>query len=234
MIPPLDPSVMQRTKDIIFGTAENLDRNHGLDNHIIRALNDKTGSSFKEECVISYLGIEHRGLKKHGSDGFRNGRLVEFKPETFYEGIRKYHLTGGASFNDITQKKNLYYINIDLLMITAGFYEENLLYILEFPYRIIGECMKTKISDTIAYNQKRTDDKTTRVVPRFSYFDYKDYADVKLIFRRKDIYSYEKCMTSQFYRYIMSEFPAGARVTPTCDKQVNPLDSSFFEIKKHA
>jgi nucleoside-diphosphate-sugar epimerase len=36
MIPPLDPSVMQRTKDIIFGTAENLDRNHGLDIRVAR------------------------------------------------------------------------------------------------------------------------------------------------------------------------------------------------------
>ena len=212
---------MQRAKEIIFGDTKIADREHGLDNLLILTLNDKNGSSLKERVVISHLGIKSRENTKHGADGWMpDGRPVEYKPETYYEGLESSCLTGGANFNDLTVKKHKEHITTNLLMIVAGFYEENLLYLLKFPYRVIAPSVEDRMTNTIKENQGRSDGKSSRITPRFSFADYRNYRDVERVFLRKNIFCFSNSMNNALRDYIGGEFPCGNKSLPIPTKSL--------------
>lgn len=221
MKPKLDSETRQRAKDIIFGEAKNITRDKGLDNFIIWLLNSKTSGELKEELVVEHLGLKSKGDVKHGYDAWtKEGRPVEFKPETWYEGGSKTSgLSGGGSFNDLAEHKRKKFCQEDLLIITAGFYEENLLYIFRFPYRVVDPSIDAQITHTIDENQKRKDKGSSRIVPRFGFNDIRGYKEVERLFIRRDIFAYKAALNETNLSYIKSDFPNGNRSIPLTEKQ---------------
>lgn len=112
-------------------------------------INDKNSSSIREFITVSMAGYTHN-TKKIGFNGFKQTTSnqainCEAKPRNFQiddydkytKGLRKnppQKLNGGGNFTDYTWARFEKDKNSNLNMLTSGFIDGQLIYILEFPF----------------------------------------------------------------------------------------------------
>jgi hypothetical protein len=172
-----------------------------IENLLMINLTDPNFSSLAEAIPINMAGYKSHD-DKHGYDGFIGEsydvaqKYVEQKPKKTSSKDSK--LNGGGSFADYTierlskDKSKGEHLN---LMI-SGFVNGELIYVYEVPHNFkpFMEHIETKTIDSIS--------KGKRVLPTFSYTNYKDCKDIKLIYRRDNIDDYYDYMTGPFFQFV--------------------------------
>ena len=120
-------------------------------------MNDKNSSSLREFVTVSIAGYKHNSAKlgyngyKHSSEIGSHSINCEAKPKNIqtdgYE-LRKTKpkLNADGSFNDYTYKRLEKDKNSILNILSSGFIDGELQYIIEFPFSVIENRMKENLN----------------------------------------------------------------------------------------
>jgi hypothetical protein len=123
-------------------------------------MNDKNSSSLREFVTVSIAGYKHNSAKlgyngyKHSSEIGSHSINCEAKPKNIqtdgYE-LRKTKpkLNADGSFNDYTYKRLEKDKNSILNILSSGFIDGELQYIIEFPFSVIENRMKENLNKLV-------------------------------------------------------------------------------------
>ena len=138
----------------------------GHRNCILAMFSDVNSSMLREAMTLRLLNYISYP-EKHGMDGYCpiTNKQKEVKPRWLNEGQK---LSSSGNFNDMTHllldKKD------DCDVICSAFYQDNLMYVVEFPYQLIKPRLKRTVDRAVVGR---------RVVCGFSWKDY-DADDLKV------------------------------------------------------
>lgn len=139
-------------------------------------INDKNSSSLREFVTVAIAGYEHN-LNKLGYNGYKHsseigGKTIncEAKPKNIntenYNDLKtKPKLNGQGNFSDYTTERLNKDLKENLNMLSSGFIDGQLQYIIEYPFNALEERLKSKLPE------KREKGQYTRSVT----FDYRHY-----------------------------------------------------------
>ncbi|MDR1006029.1 MAG: hypothetical protein LBL74_04120 [Bacteroidales bacterium] len=170
-------------------------------------INDKNSSSLREFITVSIAGYEHNP-NKLGYNGYKHNSAIggmpiscEAKPkniqsEGYEQRKTKPKLNGEGGFNDYTIERLKKDIIENPNILSSGFIDGQLLYILEFPFSVIVPRLKSQIPET------RQVGTYTRMA-NFNFSHYKEGA-IKIVYLNKDaIEQNRKYFNGHFYEYLM-------------------------------
>lgn len=175
-------------------------------------MNDKNSSSLREFITVTVAGYKHNAAKL-GYNGFKHsdeigGKSIncEAKPkniqtEGYNERKTKSKLNSDGSFNDYTYERLDKDIKENFNILSSGFIDGELQYIIEFPFSVISSRMKYNL-DNRFYGHR-----PEGVYLRSSSFNFTYIADsslLKIVYLNKDaIKRSEKYYNSKFYDFLM-------------------------------
>ncbi len=183
-------------------------------------MNDKNSSALREFITVSLAGYEHNAQKlgyngyKHSSDIGGQSVNCEAKPknittENYEQKTSRPKLNGEGGFNDYTyarwQKDQV--TNLNLL--SSGFIDGELQYILEFPFAAISDTLKDKL---IAFYKKlnctleQSIDLTGQYLrtAAFSFKYYNAHEGLKIIYVNKiAIQANQKYFNKDIFNYLI-------------------------------
>jgi hypothetical protein len=119
-------------------------------------MNDKNSSSLREFITVSVAGYHHNP-EKLGYNGFKHSDEIGGKPinceakpkniqtEGYDNKKTKQKLNAEGSFNDYTEKRLEKDEKANLNVLSSGFIDGELQYIIEFPFSVIEERMKENL-----------------------------------------------------------------------------------------
>lgn len=131
-------------------------------------LNDKNSSTLRELIPLVMLGAEP-SQEKLGYNGLIQNRKIEVKPQNI-DTSEKRKLDGGGSFNDYTPERFKSHENDNPLILSAGYIEGKLIYILEFGF----DCIKNKLKEQLERRFPKEQREAGQYL-RSAYFSFKDY-----------------------------------------------------------
>jgi len=171
-------------------------------------INDKNSSTLREFVTVSLAGYEHSSSKL-GYNGFKQNSAIggvpvacEAKPkniqtEGYDQRKTKPKLNGEGGFNDYTFDRLEKDIKNNLNILSSGFVDGELLYILEFPFSVVYEHLKTKVP------KERAIGTYTRMAT-FNFSHYGSNSKVKILYlNKKSIQNNEKYFNKNFYRFLI-------------------------------
>jgi len=171
-------------------------------------INDKNSSSLREFVTVSTAGYQHNS-NKLGYNGFKQNSAIggipiacEAKPkniqtEGYDQRKTKPKLNGEGGFNDYTFDRLQKDFQNNLNILSSGFVDGELLYILEFPFSLVYEHLKTKVPE------KRTIGTYTRMAS-FNFSHYTGSPKVKVIYLNKNsIQNNKKYFNKKFYQFLI-------------------------------
>lgn len=160
-------------------------------------INDKNSSTIREFLTVSLAGYTHN-TKKIGFNGFKQITAdkainCEAKPKNlqtsdfleYKNGLRKNapsKLNGGGNFTDYTWARFLKDKNSNLNMLTSGFIDGQLIYLLEFSFN--DQNFTNNLEKQL--NKKFPNGDVSGYYLRSASFSFKNYqnADIKIIFNQ--------------------------------------------------
>jgi hypothetical protein len=173
-------------------------------------INDKNSSSLREFVTVSIAGYQHNP-NKLGYNGFKQSSTIggtpvacEAKPkniqtENYDQKKSKPKLNGDGGFNDYTFDRLQKDIKENLNILSSGFIDGELQYIIEFPFNAIYEKLKGQVPE------KRVVGSYTRMAS-FNFNHYHDTKQLKTIYlNRKSIEKNKKYFTKKFYSFLMNK-----------------------------
>lgn len=152
-------------------------------------INDKNSSSLREFVTVSVAGYRHNP-NKLGYNGFKQNSAIGGKPisceakpkniqtEDYDQKKTKPKLNGGGGFNDYTIERLKKDIKENPNLLSSGFIDGELQYILEFPFNIVYERLKKQLP------KKRTAGTYTRTAS-FNFNHYGDFPKIKIVYLNK-------------------------------------------------
>lgn len=170
-------------------------------------INDKNSSTLREFLTVSIAGYEHSSKKlgyngfKHSSDLSGKSISCEAKPkniQTFEYDLKKTKpkLKGEGGFNDYTSdrlekdKKN----NPNIL--SSGFVDGELIYILEFPFSAVYK----KLKEQLPKERKIGEYKRMAI---FNFDHYKENKSLKVIYlNKKSLINNKKYFNQKFFDFL--------------------------------
>jgi len=171
-------------------------------------INDKNSSSLREFITVSIAGYQHNPAKL-GYNGFKqnseiNGQPIhcEAKPvniqtEGYNEKKTKAKLNGAGGFNDYTIERLQKDIKANPNMLSSGFIDGQLLYILEIPFNAIVKRLKEQLPEV----------RTTGEYTRYANFNYSHWGsseNINIIYINKNaIKINEKYFNKKFYSFLL-------------------------------
>lgn len=171
-------------------------------------INDKNSSSLREFVTVSIAGYQHNP-NKLGYNGFRQNSAIGGKPisceakpkniqtENYEQKKTKPKLNGAGGFNDYTTERLKKDIKENPNLLSSGFVDGELQYILEFPFKIVYKRLKKQLP------LKRTVGTYTRTAS-FNFSHYADYSNIKIIYRNKQaIGKNQKYFNKNFYGFLI-------------------------------
>lgn len=159
--------------------------------------NDKNSSTLREWAVLQIAGCQPR-TGKIGYNGYRGDVPYEVKPRNVLSSENK-KLNGGGNFTDFTYERLEKYRQDSVRVLVAGFVDGNLVYVLEVPFECLYNSLKAQLDKQFSGNRP------TGVFLRsanFSFRDYRNCANVRLIFLRKDWQQFANWLTRDFRCYL--------------------------------
>jgi len=186
-------------------------------------INDKNSSTIREYITVIMSGYNH-SENKIGFNGFKQNSIIggkpiacEAKPKNFntedlvsyQNGTRKTKpskLNGAGNFSDYTFARLKKDTEENPHMLTSGFVDGKLLYILEFPFNTKSFTDKLKIQ--LIKNFPDGEDKSGHFL-RSANFDFRDYIDsqeVKKVYilPKSELENYSEFITGKFYEKLLS------------------------------
>ncbi|MDR0972223.1 MAG: hypothetical protein LBM25_07560 [Bacteroidales bacterium] len=173
-------------------------------------INDKNSSSLREFVTVSIAGYEHNP-QKLGYNGFKQsspigGKAIacEAKPKNiqtdgYDKKVIKPKLNGEGGFNDYTYERFEKDAKENLHILTSGFIDGELQYILEFSFSAIYERLKLQVPEN------RTIGTYTRMA-KFNFSHYKDHYSLKITYANKlSIEKNKKYFNKSLYSFLINE-----------------------------
>jgi len=173
-------------------------------------INDKNSSSLREFVTVSIAGYKHNP-NKLGYNGFKQNSSIggksiscEAKPKNIqtdgYDHKKsKPKLNGEGGFNDYTIERLKKDIKENLNLLSSGFIDGELQYILEFPFKTVYKRLKKQLP------KKRTVGTYTRMAS-FNFSHYGVYLNIKVIYLNKQaIEKNQKYFNKKFYHYLIEQ-----------------------------
>lgn len=173
-------------------------------------INDKNSSSLREFVTVSLSGYKHNA-KKLGYNGFKQSSAIggnaiacEAKPkniqtEGYDQRKSKPKLNGEGGFNDYTEERLKKDLAENPNLLSSGFIDGELQYILEFPFVAIYEQLKKQLPET------RVVGTYTRMAS-FSFNHYANYPDIKIVYLNKEaVERNKKYFNKNFYNFLVGD-----------------------------
>src|SRR3989338_7442980 len=171
-------------------------------------INDKNSSSLREFVTVSIAGYQHNP-NKLGYNGYKQNSAIggksiscEAKPKNIqtdgYEQKKsKPKLNGEGGFNDYTIERLKKDAKENLNILSSGFIDGQLQYILEFPFSIVCKQLKKQLP------RKRTVGTYTRMAS-FNFSHYGNYPQIKIVYlNKKAIEENKKYFNKNFYPFLI-------------------------------
>lgn len=183
-------------------------------------INDRNSSRLREYITVVTAGYTH-SEGKIGFNGYKQSSVVGGKPiaceakprniftddfRSFAEGKRKTKpalLNGGGNFTDYTPARLKKDKRENPMMLSSGFIDGKLIYILEFPFTTHSFIKKLKIQLEKAFpNGVRRNG----VFLRSAIFDFRDYTaarTIRVVYRlpMQELEEYKKFFNVHFYEF---------------------------------
>lgn len=172
-------------------------------------INDKNSSSLREFVTVSVSGYKHNS-NKLGYNGFKQNSAIgggsvacEAKPkniqtENYDQRKTKPKLNGEGGFNDYTIERLKKDSKENLNLLSSGFVDGQLQYILEFPFSIVCKQLKKQVP------QKRIVGTYARMAS-FNFSHYGNYKKIKIVYlNRQAIENNKKYFNRKFFNYLLS------------------------------
>lgn len=173
-------------------------------------INDKNSSSLREFVTVSISGYKHNP-NKLGYNGYKQNSAIggqsiscEAKPKNiqtdgYDQRKSKPKLNGEGGFNDYTIERLKKDVKESLNLLSSGFIDGELQYILEFPFKAVYKRLKKQLPE------KRTLGTYTRIAS-FNFSDYADYPNIKIIYLNKQsIEKNQKYFNKKFYLFLIAQ-----------------------------
>ncbi|NBP55807.1 hypothetical protein EBU71_04575 [bacterium] len=171
-------------------------------------LTDPNFSSLAEAVPLEMCGYE-QVPGKHGYDGYLGSspedaqEVVEAKPEKSYlkeDGSVSGKLNGGGSYADYTierleRDKSL---GDKLVLLISGWVNGDLIYVYKVPHNHPNFVHKIEERTNQLISQGK------RVLPSFSYTNYMDCQDIRLVFLKDNLSDYSQYMSRPFYNWLLT------------------------------
>lgn len=171
-------------------------------------INDKNSSSLREFVTVSIAGYQHNP-NKLGYNGYKQNSAIggqsiscEAKPkniqtEGYEQKKSKPKLNGEGGFNDYTVERLEKDAKENLNLLSSGFIDGELQYILEFPFDIIYKRLKKQLP------KKRVIGTYIRMAS-FNFSHYTDYPNIKIVYLNKQaIKKNQKYFNKNFYQFLI-------------------------------
>lgn len=171
-------------------------------------INDKNSSSLREFITVVISGYQHNS-QKLGYNGFKQNSAIgggaiacEAKPkniqtDSYEQRKSKPKLNGEGGFNDYTIERLKKDAKENLNILSSGFIDGELQYILEFPFSIVYKQLKKQLP------QKRIVGTYTRMAT-FNFSHYGNYSKIKIVYLNKQaIEKNKKYFNNNFYLFLI-------------------------------
>jgi hypothetical protein len=191
--------LLSKSKDNLISTLTDL---------LTAYMNDKNSSSLREYVTVAIAGYQHNP-NKLGYNGYKQNTAIggksiscEAKPkniqtEGYDQKKTKPKLNAEGGFNDYTIERLREDAKENLNLLSSGFIDGELQYILEFPFKAIYERLKKQLPE------KRAIGTYTRMAS-FNFSHYGDYPNIKVIYlNRKAIEKNQRYFNKNFYRFLL-------------------------------
>jgi len=195
-------SLSQKNLDMLtqycIGNTEQFEqKDEDYKNIVLSWMSDVNSSSVRELITLNYLKYE-KLEKKHGADGFDpiNQRYKEVKPRSIFEG----KIASSGNFNDMTL--NLIERKKDFDVICSLFFQNRLVYIVEFPFSRIEEKIKVPVNKATLGR---------RIVSTFTYKDY-DCDDLRIHYYDRELVGSSKCLSKKHIEMLSRRSENGCSV----------------------
>ena len=173
-------------------------------------INDKNSSSLREFVTVSIAGYQHNP-NKLGYNGYKQNSAIgvqsiscEAKPkiiqtEGYDQKKSKPKLNGEGGFNDYTIERLKKDIKENPNLLSSGFIDGELQYILEFPFKVVYERLKKQLP------KKRVIGTYTRMAS-FNFSHYSDYPNIKIVYLNKQASGKnQKYFNKNFYQFLIKQ-----------------------------
>lgn len=170
-------------------------------------INDKNSSSLREFVTVSIAGYKHNP-NKLGYNGFKHDSVIsgvsiacEAKPkniQSFEYDLKKtkQKFNGEGGFNDYTPERFKKDRKTNLNLLSSGFLDGELIYILEFPFLAISKKLNKQLP------KKRKIGEYKRMA-NFNFSDYINNKFLKVIYLNADsLHKYEKYFNKKFFVFL--------------------------------
>lgn len=170
-------------------------------------INDHNSSAVREQVTTKIAGYTHIP-EKLGYNGFKfdaKGKAIncEVKPKNIrtHQG-KPPKLNGSGGFNDYRWHRFEKDQQATLNVLASGFVDGRLLYIIEFPFSLVLHKLKHQLK-----SQLPDGDAPTLYLrsATFSYLDYKDDKNTRLVYRIEDAALLRKHTVKRFYEWVTQQ-----------------------------
>lgn len=171
-------------------------------------MNDNNSSSLREFITVSVAGYEHNPAKL-GYNGFKHSSEIggepincEAKPKNIrsegYEDRKtKPKLNAEGSFNDYTEKRLEKDTQANLNVLSSGFVDGELLYILEFPFSVIHDRMQENLKRKVGPYLRTSE---------FNFSHIKDSNNLRIVYSNQSaIERNEKYFNKNLFNFLLQE-----------------------------
>ncbi len=176
-------------------------------------INDRNSSTLREFVTVSIAGYEHH-TQKLGYNGFKQNSTIGGKPiaceakpkniqtEGYDAKKSKPKLNAEGSFNDYHGGRLESDMKENPFILSSGFVDGHLLYILEFPFAILRHRLSKLIEKRFGADVRPSGEYIRSASFNFSH--YKDSGDLKIIYRNKEaIESNKKYFNRDLYLFLL-------------------------------
>ena len=157
--------------------------------------NDSNSAKYREDITKLVVGLRPSEGKQGYDDDFE---AIEVKPVN-YTGRSK--LDGKGSFSDFTWRRHKKYLADNVKMLVSGFNHGKLLYIVEFPYKAISNC----IEGILRKKFPNGDVKGSYV--RTAAFGWNHWSQhrYKVAYLRPSVALHKGCFNKKFYKLLTEQ-----------------------------
>ena len=185
-------------------------------------INDKNSSLLREYITVSLAGYTPTNTKI-GYNGFKQstqigGKVIacEAKPQNLNTEDNEKRknprrLNGGGNFTDYTHKRLAKDKKENLSMLTSGFIDGELIYVLEFPFNYPPFIKRLKIQLKKRFPNGDKSGEFLRSA-NFTFEHYKNCKGLKVIYLEKDkLEKYKKQLTQKYYEFLLKKIKNEAK-----------------------
>ena len=178
-------------------------------------INDRNSSSLRDFITVSIAGYEHSD-KKLGYNGFKHNTLIGAKPiaceakpkniqtDGYEDKKTKSKLNGEGGFSDYHRERLDSDLRENPNLLSSGFVDGQLIYILEFPYTAIHERLKDLVDKRFG-DEVRESGQYIRSAT-FKFGDYKQDEKLKIIYVNLGaLKNNKKYINKELYEFLISK-----------------------------